>query len=151
MDKTKIVKNWVYQTGVESVLGNKGRAFALGWKLLNDYLYFLDTGCCPETNAPLYDFTQFIDIFADHFAGEDDDLYQWIVANGHTIIDALHEEEDEQLENIPNSHCPLCSVPLTPQNVARGPNGQIRTSAVGRAWCMDCARKVQEKNWFSSD
>lgn len=146
MDKTKIVKNWVRITGAEFVLGTKGRAFALGWKLLNDYLFFLNSGHCPETKAPLYDFTQFIDTFADLAAGTDDDLYHWIVANGHTIIDVLHEEEDQQ-EDIPNSHCPLCSVPLTPQNVARDPNGHIRTSAVGRAWCTDCARKVQERNW----
>jgi hypothetical protein len=40
LDKTKIVKNWVRITGAEFVLGTKGRAFALGWKLLNDYLFF---------------------------------------------------------------------------------------------------------------
>lgn len=150
MDKTQLVKDWVRQFGVDDVLGDKGRAFSLGWKLLNDYLSFLETGSCPTTKVQLYDFTQFLDIFADLYAGNDDELYYWIVANGHTIIDALQQEEDQQ-EEIPNAHCPLCSIPLTPHNVARDSNGQIRTYASGRAWCQDCARRVQEKNWFDSE
>ncbi len=153
MDKTQLVKDWVHQFGVEDVLNDKGKAFALGWKLLNDYLYFLESGCFPETNADLYDFTQFIDTFADGFAGDDDDLYRWIVANGHTIIDALQQEEatEDLQQGIPNAYCPLCSIRLTPQNVSRDPDGRIRTSAAGRAWCQDCVRKVQEKNWLSPD
>jgi len=149
MDKTQLVKNWVRQSGVEKHLTDKGKAFGLGWKLINDYLFFLESGCSPESKVVLYDFTQFIDTFADLYAGEDDELYQWIVNNGHTIIDALQQEEAVQ-EEIPNAHCPLCSVPLTPLNVARDQGGQIRRSAAGRVWCKDCARKVDEKNWNTS-
>jgi len=150
MDKTQLVKNWVHQSGAEDLFPDKRKAFALGWKLLNDYLTFLETGCCPETKEHLYDFTQFIDIFADLYAGKNDKLYHWIVDNGHTIIDAIQQEENMD-EEIPNAHCPLCSVPLTPQNVARSSDGHIRTSTVGRAWCKDCARRVDEKNWFVSE
>lgn len=147
MDKTQFVWNWVYQTGADRQLADKRQAFALGWKLLNDYMSFLDSGCCPETKKPLYDFTQFIDSFANLYAGRNDELYKWIVSHGHTIIEAVHENETFD-EEIPNTHCPLCSVPLSAQNVARSPGGHIRTSAVGRAWCKDCARKVDEKNWL---
>ncbi|NLO88325.1 MAG: hypothetical protein GX090_07230 [Firmicutes bacterium] len=40
MDKTQLVKAWVFSSGAVKQLGSKGKAFALGWKLLNDYLYF---------------------------------------------------------------------------------------------------------------
>lgn len=146
MDKTQLVKNWVRQSGANDFFTDKGKAFALGWKLLNSYLYFLETGTCPETDAPMYDFTQFLDTFADLYAGDDDNLYHWIVGNGHTVIDAIQQDEN-QYEETPNSHCPLCSVQLTPQNVARNEEGRIRTSVVGRAWCNECASKVDQKNW----
>ena len=146
MDKTQLVKNWIHQSGAYSFFPDKGKAFALGWKLLNDYLFFLECGRCPETMVELYDFTQFLDTFADLYAGEDDDLYNWIVQQGHTIIETIQHEETTQ-EEIPNAHCPLCSVPLTSQNVARSSQGPIRKSSVGRAWCTDCARKVDKKNW----
>lgn len=152
MDKTQLVKNWVHHTGAAGQLGGKRQAFALGWKLLNDYLYFLESGRCPETEVVLYDFTQFIDTFANLYSGNNDTLYTWIVNNGHTIIDALHNNEArEEEESIPNSHCPLCSVPLSAQNVARDQEGRIHTSAAGRAWCRDCAKKVHEKKWLSQE
>lgn len=146
MDKTQLVKNWVYNSGADKQFADKRQAFALGWKLLNDYLNFQESGQCPETQAPLYDFTQFIDTFADLYSGADDGLYTWIVNNGHTIIDAIHNSESLHKE-IPNAHCPLCSVPLYAGNVARDTNGQVRKSAAGRAWCKECARKMDEKDW----
>jgi hypothetical protein len=149
VDKTLLVKTWVRQSGADQIIPDKGKAFALGWKLLNDYLFFLESGHCPETKAELYDFTQFLDTFADLYAEDKDELYNWIVKHGHTIIDTIQHDEKVR-ETIPNAHCPLCSVPLTSQNVARNTDGLIRTSSVGRAWCKDCARKVDEKNWFES-
>lgn len=152
MDKTQLVKAWVFSSGAVNQLGSKGKAFALGWKLLNDYLYFSETGCCPVTRARLYDFSQFITNFADHYAGPDDDLYTWIVNNGHTIIEALHKAETEEThEKIPNALCPLCSVPLSADNVARLADGSIRKSAAGRAWCKECAVKIDKNKWTARE
>lgn len=148
MDKTHLVKGWVHSSGADNVLPSKGKAFALGWKLLNDYLHFTETGRFAETNREMYDFTEFIDTFADHYAGDDDKLYRWIIKHGFTIIDALQEEEDRQSSQLPNSHCPLCSRPLSARNVARWDNGELRISVAGRAWCQQCADKMDNKNWL---
>ena len=146
MDKTQMVKHWIRLSGADRYFPDKRKAFALGWKLLNDYFLYLESGNCPETKVELYDFTQFLDVFADLYAGPDDELYNWIVQRGHTVIDAI-QYDDKDAEEIPNAHCPLCSVPLTPQNAARSRIGSIRISSVGRAWCKDCAQKVDEKKW----
>lgn len=150
MNKTKLVNAWICRSGANRQFASKGKAFSLGWKLLNDYLSFLESGCCPETKVPLYDFTHFLDTFADLYAGSNDELYHWIVSNGHTIIEVIQERETVG-EEIPNTHCPLCSVPLTNLNVARSQEGHIRTSAMGRAWCKECAQRVDGKNWLLSD
>lgn len=148
MDKTQLVKGWIHSSGADRILPNKGKAFSLGWKLLNGYLYFSETGRWQETDKELYDFTEFIGIFANHFAGDDDDLYRWIVNYGYTIIDALQQEEDRKINELPNSHCPLCSRPLNADNVARWHNGELRLSVAGHAWCQRCADKVDKKNWL---
>ncbi|MTI94401.1 MAG: hypothetical protein FH749_02780 [Firmicutes bacterium] len=131
MDKTQLVKNWIRHYDVEQIAGGKKKAFGLGWKLLNDYLYFLETGRCPETKEEFYDYSQFIHTFADSIAGQDDDLYEWIVKYGSTLTQRNIQDEKNLSGELPNSHCPLCSVRLNSERVARNEDGSVRRSPTG--------------------
>lgn len=148
MEKSHVVRAWTRKTGAEDFLQSKSKAFALGWKLLNDYQHFVETGRCADTQSELYDFSQFIHNFADRYAGKDDALYQWIAEKGQMIIEVRNQQRSDDKE-IPNTHCPLCSTPLTTAKVARDSNGSVRLSAAGRAWCNECATKVDNRNWRS--
>ncbi|MTI93964.1 MAG: hypothetical protein FH749_00540 [Firmicutes bacterium] len=148
MNKTSIVKDWVRKTGAANVVGSQDKAFGMGWKLLNAYLYFLETGCYIDDDKELYDYTCFIHEFADRFAGSDDELYRWLSRQGCTIMekDVYAEKDSGQ----PNSHCPLCGKRLNRVTVARNKDGSIKKSVAGRAWCANCASVASKKKWKTS-